>query len=261
MSDIVQLLKRTSVFVIVIGVIVLLIGASGNIQFGSFAFKLPDELTRWIIVGVGLALIVFGIFLEWQDNTGKKSVVSQASSTQKFDKQSSIVVSRERLEKAQTIEWMAFSMYKTLTIYEKELTQCLRNNGQIRILLINPKAELPEMVARLGYSLDGKKAETDVNATLARVNTWKENIPGCKVAIRYLSGLPPYRIMIVNRILDTGYIRLRLFVTPSSADAPTVALTTKNDKEWFTFFGEQFENFWKIAEPANLNKSSESSKR
>ncbi len=261
MSDIVQLLKRTSVLIIVIGIIVLLIGASGNIQLGNFAFKLPDELTRWIIVGVGLALIVFGILLEWQDSAGKKSVVNQASPTQKFDKQSSIVVSRERLEKAQTIDWMAFSMYKTLTIYEKELTQCLRNNGQIRILLINPKTELPEMTVRLGYSLNSKKAETDVNATLARVNTWKENIPGCKIEIRYLSGLPPYRIMIVNRILDTGYIRLRLFVTPSSVDGPTVALTTKNDKEWFTFFCEQFENFWKIAESVTPDKPSESSER
>jgi hypothetical protein len=254
MSEIVQLLKRTSVLVIVIGIIVLLIGASGDIQLGSFAFKLPDELTRWIIEGVGLALVLFGIFLEWQDSSGKKSGAIQASHVQKFDKQSSIVVSRERLEKAQTIDWMAFSMYKTLSIYDKELVQCLRSNGQIRLLLINPKAELPEMTARLGYSLDKQKVETDITATSARVNAWKENIPGCKVEIRYLSGLPPYRIMIVNRILDTGYIRLRLFVTPGTADAPTVALTTKSDKEWFTFFCQQFENFWNIATPAKFEK-------
>ena len=248
MSDIAQLLKRTSVLVIVLGIIVLLIGASGDIQLGNFVFKLPDELTRWLIVVVGLALIVFGIFLEWQDISGKKFTTKQSPQTQKFEKQSNIVVSRERLEKAQTIDWMAFSMYKTLSIYEKELTQCLRNNGQIRILLINPQSQTPDMIAKLGYSLDRKKVETDISSALARVNAWKENIPGCKVEIRYLSGLPPYRIMIVNRILDTGYIRLRLFVTPGSEDGPTVALTTKNDKEWFIFFCEQFEKFWNLAE-------------
>ncbi len=250
MSDLIQLLKRTSILIIVVGVLVLLIGASGDIQAGTYAFKLPDEITRWVVVAVGLALIVFGIFWEWRDNSDKKPSSTKSAQIQKFEKQSSIVVSRERLEKAQTIDWMAFSMHKTLAIYEGELTRCLQNNGQLRLLLINPNSELPEMITKLGYSFDQQQVKADIEATLARVNSWNQKFPGCKVELRYLSGLPPYRIMIVNRILDTGYIRLRLFVTPSSADGPTVALTAKSDKEWFQFLSEQYENFWKIATPA-----------
>src|SRR5262249_16297606 len=157
---------------------------------------------------------------------------------QKFEKESSIVVDRQRLEQAKTIDWMAFSAEKTLAIYNKEISQCLSNGGQIRLLLINPQGDLPAILARLGYTRRPETIATSVNETLDLLTHWSISIPGCKLELRYLPGQPPYRLMVVNHSLPTGYIRLRLYVTPGLEDAPTVALRATEDSEWFAFLRE-----------------------
>lgn len=65
-----EVIKRTSVFVIVAGATLLVIGASGNITIGTFALKFSDYLGRAILSGVGVLLIVFGVYHESAEKPG-----------------------------------------------------------------------------------------------------------------------------------------------------------------------------------------------
>jgi len=58
-----ELSKRPFVFIILMGVILLLIGAAGEINIGTFSFKIPDVIGRVIVAIIGLILIGFGAYL------------------------------------------------------------------------------------------------------------------------------------------------------------------------------------------------------
>lgn len=73
MKEFIQaLLKRTPVFIIIIGVILLLIGAASEVTIGTFSLKIPDIGGRILVVSISLALIAFGIYLEFRERTQPK---------------------------------------------------------------------------------------------------------------------------------------------------------------------------------------------
>lgn len=166
-----------------------------------------------------------------------------------------------RLANASTIDWMAVSMTKTLEIYDEEIAACLKNGGQIRILLINPDSKVPNTLARLGNKYKNVQTITseiknDINRTLSNVAKLHKMIPNCKLEVRYIIGQPPYRLMIINRALDIGYIRLRWVVTADAYDVPTVTLSKNEDTElvdFFDFIVSQFEEYWEMAQVAKID--------
>ncbi len=73
MQDFLQgILKRTSLFVIITGAILVLIGAATEIAFGTFSIRIPDIGGRAVAVVVGAVLIAFGLFVEWQEYSQAK---------------------------------------------------------------------------------------------------------------------------------------------------------------------------------------------
>ncbi len=176
-------------------------------------------------------------------------LLSQNKLNEKFEKHSTITGNRQRLKNAKTLDWMSISLHKTLTIYEHELTECLKNGGQIRLLLIDPNSPIPHALAELGHSLgSSEKIVNNVRSALEIIQSWRNRMPECNLEVRVLSSQPPYRLSMLDRGLSIAYARIRLFVIPKSSDIPVVTVSAKDDKEWFEFFADQFEKYWGIGQ-------------
>ncbi len=186
---------------------------------------------------------------------GMKNILEAGEHKQKLVKHTEIQLNRTDIGKAKTIDWMSITLNNTLPIFEYEITQCLKNNGQIRILLVDPYSSVPESLARLGYSL-GKSDRiiSKINSTMDMVEHWKQTIPNCSLEVRYLCSQPPYRMTIIDRSLSTGSIQIRLFVVPRSGEIPTVRLRATEDNEWYKFMIDQFEKYWAMSKPTHSMK-------
>ncbi len=57
-------LKRSSVYLILIGVVLLLLGATGGVIVGTFSLKIASLIAQWIIFFLGLILIGMGVISE-----------------------------------------------------------------------------------------------------------------------------------------------------------------------------------------------------
>lgn len=65
MSEIIKaLLKRSSVFVIVAGIVLLVMGASGGVTIGSFSLSISNQVAQWLIIAISIFLILIGIVWE-----------------------------------------------------------------------------------------------------------------------------------------------------------------------------------------------------
>ncbi len=194
------------------------------------------------------------------DNTDKSQKLSKSERYLKFEWSNEIVVDRSRLAEAASIDWMAVSMNKTLKIFEGEIANCLKNGGHIRLLLVDPESITPGILAKLG---DKHTSAEDIvfyiNDTLNKVIQLHEEDRNYKLEVRYITGQPPHRLMIVNRTLDKGYIRLRWVVTPSARKVPTVVFSKEKDpklNDFFDFMVEQFEEYWQKAKVVEIDKLS-----
>jgi hypothetical protein len=82
------LLKRTSIFIVIIGVILLLIGVAGEVVISTFSLKIPDIVGRVIVGIIGITLIGFGAYVEWKEHVQSKEVSSDEKKTS--DKQKTV---------------------------------------------------------------------------------------------------------------------------------------------------------------------------
>lgn len=85
-----ELLKRTSIVFILVGGILLLLGASGGMSTSVISLLIRDSVGRVMIVLVGLILIAFGTYLAWRE-----SVLSH----QEFKVEVKVIKSAEELYK------------------------------------------------------------------------------------------------------------------------------------------------------------------
>ncbi len=68
MKEILQeVVKRTSASLIILGIILLILGASGGFTVSNFSLQILEVLPRVTIILVGIILVGFGIFLIWRD--------------------------------------------------------------------------------------------------------------------------------------------------------------------------------------------------
>jgi putative Mn2+ efflux pump MntP len=73
MQDFLQsLYKRTSIFAIVIGAILALIGAASEFSISTASLKIPDIGGRVILIVLGVILIGFGLYFELREHSSSQ---------------------------------------------------------------------------------------------------------------------------------------------------------------------------------------------
>jgi hypothetical protein len=182
------------------------------------------------------------------DNKSKNII--QKDRNPELIRHSDIKPDPHRIAIAKRLDWISVSLNNTFpnNNFEYAVTNCLKEGGQVRILIVDPNSDTPKDLASLGY-FSGKheKVIQNINETIERVSEWKKIVPDGNVEIRYLYGQPPYRMSIVDRFLPSGYLNIRLPIFHGSKDIPTIRITAELDQEWFNFFCEQFDKYWNVA--------------
>jgi hypothetical protein len=73
MAEVLQtLLKRSSIFLLLLGAILLVTGVASGITIGSFSLQISNSVLQWIVFAVGIILTIVGV---WGEIKHSKSVV------------------------------------------------------------------------------------------------------------------------------------------------------------------------------------------
>lgn len=82
MLDVVkEIFKRSSVFLILLGTVLLIFGASGGINISSFSAQVSNQITQLIIILIGIILIIVGVFYEIKNNNSAFSLTADDKDT------------------------------------------------------------------------------------------------------------------------------------------------------------------------------------
>ncbi len=88
--------KRSSIIILMVGAVLLVIGASSGIIFGNLALALPDIIGRVSLIVMGTVLIVIGIVLEVKSQPNQQFGMYKTSSKAYFQKEPQLITSTNR---------------------------------------------------------------------------------------------------------------------------------------------------------------------
>jgi len=253
MSDIIQaLIKRSSIFIIITGVVLLLISASGEINFGSFLFRLSNPITQWVIIVTSLFLVLFGIYLEIKggySNFGDsaKNFGLFTSDTDTFNH----LKIESQIANAKSIELLGYNLKWTLQEFREPLAKAVIRGASVRIILVDVTSDImhetfkqhsnrahliiPEWVTALEHISDIQKmlgVAPKINGKFeVKLTTW---IPSCNL-IMFDSGDD-------NGVMKIG-IHTVTFRQPLSSRLSLI-LARKDNLKAFEYFSKGFDMLW-----------------
>ncbi|MBI5932401.1 MAG: hypothetical protein HY867_01735 [Chloroflexi bacterium] len=252
MSDIVQaLIKRSSVFIIITGVILLVIGASNGINFGTFSFQLSNQITQWVIIATSLLLIFVGIY--WETKSNKFSFGSSKSFglfTSDTDTFANLKIDAQ-IATAKSIELLGYNLKSLLQELREPLAKAVVRGASVRIILVDiesnvtqemfkqhsnrPHLMLPEWVTALEHIGDIQKmlqVATKLNGKLeVKVTDW---IPSCN-------------LIIFNSDEDNGLIKVGIHtvtIRQPLTGRLSLILSKKENQNAFEYFAKGFNMLW-----------------
>lgn len=252
MPDIVkEILKRTSIVLIVLGALLLIIGASGNISIGNFNLLLPDLASRLAVGIFGSALLIFGSLVAWRESsqgttreTGKFSlIVSSDTSKQSFRLEN-------YLEKAKTIDLLGYSLKNMLQDLREPLAQAIIQGAVVRIVVVDitspaaslfqehsrrPNLLLSEWIAGLQHIKDIQNILSNAPKVLGRLE------------VKVTSWIPSVNLIVINAADESGILRAGIhsvtFRQPLS-DRLSLTIKRRDYPQAFDFFVKGFDMLW-----------------
>lgn len=252
MSDTVkEILKRTSIFLIILGALLLVIGASGNISVSSFNFLLPDLVSRLIVGIFGSVLLIFGSFIAWRETyqktsgeTGKFSLVASGDTTkQSFRLQ-------EYLDKAKTIDLLGYSLKSLLQDLREPLAQAIIQGAIVRIVVVDitsssaslfrehsrrPNLLFPEWITGLQHIADIQNILSNAPKVSGRLE------------VKVTSWIPSNNLVLINANDESGILKAGIhsvtFRQPLS-DRLSLTIKRKDYPHAFDFYVKGFDMLW-----------------
>ena len=253
MSDIVQaLIKRSSVFVIITGVILLVIGASSGINFGSFSFQLSSQITQWVIITTSLILIIIGIYWETKginsnfSESGKKFGLftsdTDTFANLKLDSQ---------IAGAKSIELLGYNLKSLLQELREPLAKAIIRGASVRIILVDiesnathemfkqhsnrPHLLLPEWATGFEHIVD-----------IQKMLQGAPKLNG-KFEVKVTDWIPSCNLIIFNSDDDNGLIKVGIHtvtVRQPLTGRLSLILSKKDNSNAFEYFTKGFNMLW-----------------
>jgi hypothetical protein len=254
MSDIVQaIIKRSSVFIIITGVILLIVGAAGDITFGSFVLRLSNQITQWVIIVVGGILVFVGIYFEAKGNNLSIAEETDAKFglfTSDKDTFSNFKVEKG-IETAQSIELLGYNLKSLLQEIRVPLANAIIRGASVRIILVDitsksvqdtfqnhsnrPHLVIPEWVTGLEHIKDIR----ELLASAPKING--------KFEVKVTTWIPSSNLIIFNADNENGTMKVGIhtviFRQPLSGRLSLV-LHKKDNPTAFEYFTKGFETLW-----------------
>lgn len=163
---------------------------------------------------------------------------------------------RERILNSKGVSTSGITLFRLLPAFQYEILEMLKNQGKLRVLLVDYCSPAMHMAALRSESRTPAETQARrIKDMLDLLSRWKGNIPGAQVEARLLDYFPPYGITVIeprSRTADAQCL-VRLFTFQSSTTvAPIINPHPSVHKYWFDFFCEQFEKFWLAGSPYEL---------
>lgn len=159
---------------------------------------------------------------------------------------------KKRIETAKSLSLLAIANHVFLSRNAEAITAFVSKGGKLRSILIDPSGNVIKMVSNLA---SGYEKETQ---------TWEQLIEFCKkqmkefnqfskdnnkVELKQIDHLPFAIMTMIDHESDEGvmYVTLNGFDQPSNT-RPSFTLLKKEDRKWFSFYEESYENIWEWKE-------------
>lgn len=245
MSDISEaLLKRTSIFIIVLGAAMLIIAVAGEIGIKTFALRIASLWGQIIIGSIGFGLIGLGVYFEIKQN-GNASEKSHGTGTVKA-KDFFISDFPKKLEtdfeSAQEV-WIVGITVRQFIQYVT-IEQKLQKGHKIKVLLVHPDSVALSMAESFVHGrADIGERRSNSLSVLKDLCQLRKIYPKT-LEIRTIDILMSHRIFAINPLSDTGFLYMHHYpYRPETNRVPKYVLSSK-DGHWYSFFRQEMFNLW-----------------
>lgn len=255
--DLSELFKRTPLALIIIGVILAVISALGNLPIGSQSPQAMENTWRYILAGLGVLLILVGVVLAIVEaqtlNSGKSALMrnSQQKNSIAFSEWDNALF-QEKLKTAKEIRFQLLSGYVFFDQNAEFLVNFLNKGGIICCIITDPKSEAIKLAAIRSQGAAAKQEYLthQINLVLEKLyEIHKKTNFSANLQVK-LTTLNPEPIMtILDPQSPDGimFITLNGFRQPISL-RPSFILQKAKDEKWFNFFLKGFDEFWNYSE-------------
>lgn len=247
-----EIINRLVVLVLLLGIILLLLGATGGFNIRGFSLVLSGQLWQWIVSLVGIVLIILGAIFAWKDVYGNSSplISSKKSDINILDKWD-VKKFQDRLSEAQELCMISVSNYHLLSELFDDLEKFIDKGGRIRCIYVkdsNDKSSALQMVAMrsVGVENDVNHLRSQYSQTIEAINKLADGAPSKEnVTVKVVDYLHGTVITLVDRNLPTAvaYVTLNGFGHHFMA-RPSFIIEKEKSPELFKFHQEIFENMW-----------------
>lgn len=153
---------------------------------------------------------------------------------------------RDRVKTAKSIAISGVSLAGTSNNYHPILQERLKAGVPVRLLLIDPDAELPVAdvaVYRIEKTQDPNVLRRSLNFSLETFSLLSNVDKKKKLKIRLLPYPTIYGIWILDFDTDNAEVWVELYSFRKTPE-PAFQLLPRRDGVWYEFFSEQFEKMW-----------------
>src|SRR5262249_8386795 len=132
--------------------------------------------------------------------------------------------------------------------------EIVRKGGNMRVLIFNPvSARLPILAELFGVS--ASKLKTEIATTIENSKELLDSGLGTgKFEIRQTEMMPGYSMVVSNPTEPNGQLVVEyLGYHTRISERPHLELDATRDRQWFTYYLNQFDGLWESATPCTFN--------
>lgn len=270
-----EFIKRTSIIVMVIGLLIFLIGVAGQFSIKDFNYAISSEFGRIATIILGIVICGIGVFLIFveapkkQTQKGKDSeeeIVQIKNKDIALQTENQILANSEtfiaQLLNAQEIWIEGYSLLRLLMSLREPLSDAVSRGGNLQIILVDPKSNGGKLIQEHERSdLAGHYNEAIHYAKLIAEKS--QNGGYERVKVKLINWIPSCCMIILNPHAkdESGYIRVAIYPPSyhtSTIKRPNFTLTKKDNEHWYSVFVEQFTQLWNEGKDYSLRRKNPS---
>jgi hypothetical protein len=156
-------------------------------------------------------------------------------------------------DQSKELIFWAVNSTTTLSLLKDNIEAGLCRGLNVKLIFVEPGSAALQMHAFRNRHQDAAEVNAVLQTNLSRLVALAKRVTTGNIEIRVVNYLPPFTLIAVDPDLPTGkmFVRLLTFRVPDDS-RPYMELDSKNNKEWFKFFVEQFNLVWEASTPFRI---------